>query len=101
MARAGHLEIPFSKCPCICGCCAANPICLHVADHEGSFSWSKQMTSRTGRKTQASEAVKERAKTIKKSNPGLSNKQIADRLGVSTRQVQYWLAQSGLNRKED
>lgn len=59
------------------------------------------MTSRTGRKTQASEAVKERAKTIKKSNPGLSNKQIADRLGVSTRQVQYWLAQSGLNRKED
>lgn len=50
------------------------------------------MAARTGRKTVASEDTRRRALSIKKSNPGMSNSQIADRLpGVTARQVQYWL----------
>lgn len=58
------------------------------------------MGNRTGRKTIASDAVKQRAVTIKKTNPGLSNNDIANRLGVTARQVQYWLAKSA-NKPED
>jgi DNA-binding transcriptional regulator YiaG len=52
------------------------------------------MGNRTGRKVIASKDTQNRAVSIKKSNPEMSNAQIAQRLGVTARQVQYWLAKS-------
>ena len=51
------------------------------------------MGTKTGRKTLASKQVRQRALSIKKSNPGMTHAQIAARLnGVTPRMVQYWLS---------
>lgn len=52
------------------------------------------MAARTGRKTVADKAVQAKAVQIKKSNPQLSNSEIAQRLGVTPRQIQYWLSKA-------
>lgn len=50
------------------------------------------MGNRTGRKTIASKDTMAKAVSIKAANPQLSNADIARRLGVTPRQVQYWLS---------
>ncbi|MCR9295569.1 MAG: helix-turn-helix domain-containing protein [bacterium] len=52
------------------------------------------MGYRTGRKEVASAQTRAKAVSIKKTNPGLTNVDIANRLGVTPRQVQYWLSKA-------
>ena len=52
------------------------------------------MANKTGRKNIADPAIRQRALSIAKANPGMKAPDIANRLvNVSTRQVQYWLTQ--------
>lgn len=56
-------------------------------------------TNRTGRKVVADKRTVEKAISIAKSNPGLSHSKIAQRLGVTSRQVQYWLSKDKKREK--